>query len=814
MMAMTGRLVLPPDVVLTPVGELPPQVRRQFEAGDDDYAVTRLRSRTPSKIVGSELAALLREFRQPKTIVEAVIAFSRVREREPERTLEDAFPSLERFVRSRILVPPGSEDAGRIVATYGAGAIVAGFEIISPVQILDDSEVYRVRAAGVQAALKIARDGRQRDLAALLEREAAVLRRLDGRVTPACLANGTVDDRPYVAMAWRGGRTVDAAAMRIRTGDLHEGTKWMQLRQLCVDVVAAYAHLHGQGVIHGDVHPRNVLVDADGGITILDFGYARVEPEDVGGDLHRAGVAFFYDPELAAAQRARRRSPRSTFGGEQYALAALAYLLMSGGHYLDFSVERQEMLRQIVDDAPLTLRQRGIAWDALDAVLATALAKQPPDRFASVAEFAHRLADAPAAAVPASANGAASSPFDATSANAIVSDVLARFGPDGELFRKDLPSVPYSSVTYGAAGVAHALYRIACARGDAEALSAADVWASRAAARASGPAAFYNAEIHITAATVGAASLYHTACGMHAVQALVAQAMGDVVSQQSAFDAFVAAGAATENLDLTLGRSGILLGAALLADLPASFAWLNRAPLLAFGDEIAAAIWREIDAMPPIGAPGPIRFLGIAHGWAGILYATLCWCAARGVAPPASLATRLHELGECGDCLGPGIRWRVKLSRDGRRRGPGAADEYMTSWCNGSPGHVFLWTIAHRAFGDEEWLTLAERAAHDVWNSAGEFDSLCCGLSGGAYALLNLFRHTGDAAWLRRAAALANRAIAATRRSEMPNSLYKGTVGVAALAADLSDPHLARMPLFEPESWSRALLRKVEFSER
>jgi RNA polymerase sigma-70 factor (ECF subfamily) len=64
-MAITDPLVLPPDVMLLPVAELPEDVRRQLTWEEGDYAVTRPRSRTPSRIVDAAAADLLGQFREP-----------------------------------------------------------------------------------------------------------------------------------------------------------------------------------------------------------------------------------------------------------------------------------------------------------------------------------------------------------------------------------------------------------------------------------------------------------------------------------------------------------------------------------------------------------------------------------------------------------------------------------------------------------------------------------------------------------------------------------------------------------------------------
>jgi serine/threonine-protein kinase len=204
--------------------------------------------------------------------------------------------------------------------------------------------------------------------------------------------------------------------------------------------------------------------------------------------------------------------------------------------------------------------------------------------------------------------------------------------------------------------------------------------------------------------------------------------------------------------------------------------------VLAFGNDLLADLWRE-----PALAFG--ENLGMAHGWAGILYATLRWCRSAGTARPGNLEARLAELGERAQPWGRGKRWPW-----GRSSMPG--------WCNGSAGFVHLWTLAHRELGDPAYTALAEAAAWNAWESPAGGGSLCCGLAGRAYALLNLHRHGGGREWLARARDLANRAaLEIERSSEREDSLYKGRIGVALLAADLARPETAVMPFFEDEGW-------------
>ena len=115
---------------------------------------------------------------------------------------------------------------------------------------------------------------------------------------------------------------------------------------------------------------------------------------------------------------------------------------------------------------------------------------------------------------------------------------------------------------------------------------------------------------------------------------------------------------------------------------------------------------------------------------------------------------------------------------------------------------------AHEALGVEEYGVLAERAGLDAWEAEEGVGNLCCGFAGQAYALLSLYKRTGDKTWLHRAQAQAQRAARSTLEFAVGGvtdvvgreSLYKSELGVALLAAELERPEIAAMPFFEREA--------------
>jgi eukaryotic-like serine/threonine-protein kinase len=806
LMNVTGNFVLPEDLVLTPVRALPPSVRDQLESEPDDFALTRPRSRTPSRVVDAGTVALLRQFREPKPIVEAVIAYSAVEKSDPEQTLDEAFPILQRLVNDGLLLAADSADGTAIRATRAPGDQLGPFRVIAVVQALDDSELYRAEHPdGRICAVKISRDGGSR-LQAAIAREAAILDHIGGRCAPSLVDSGELDGRPYLATRWVEGIDLAQAAQSLRSRPDHDG-----LLELVARVFDAYAQLHDLSVVHGDVHPRNVLVSRGEEVRLLDFGFADSPklPREHRPRV-RGGVGYFFEPEFAAARLGHQRPPRASPAGEQYAVGAMAYLAITGSHYARFSPEKEVMRREIATEAQRPFIDLGLVPSpAVEAVLARGMAKSPAARFSSIGDLArafrraaeddgrrrrHRATDALALSTSRAVEG--------------VTDLAA-----GD----PLPSLapPTASVTYGAAGLAYGLLRLARWRSDAELLALARVWSEHALALTLAEGAFVNAQIGIDEHTIGPSSPYHKLSGVHWVRACVAQALADVVGFAEACHSFLlASGDLADNPDLTLGRAGSLVACTHLVELSRTVLYADATPLLTFGDALRDNLESELEGLDSMAEDQRIGYLGIAHGWSGILLALMRWREARALDAPDKLASRLDELAALADRDHGSARW-PRQPRETIRHPSG----YLPSWCNGTAGLVHLWLAAARVTGDAGYRALAEGAGSHCHAHPDVYPDLCCGLAGRAYALVALFRDTGDEFWLDMARDLALRALprggellppaenpgtAGALVSRYPLSLYKGTLGTVVAAAEISAPGTAALPLFEAERWQAA----------
>jgi hypothetical protein len=384
------RYLLPADAKCLPLSELSARVRSMIGPAEEGQSViTRPGSRVTAKLVNGPLAALVREFREPSLITDAVLRFSKAHEQDPFETLDGAFDALAILVTSGILVPSDSVWATVAEPGFGTGQTFLDFEIETLVRSLDDSEVYRARrAGGASVALKIAREDRA-DIAGTLEQEARLLDHLGGVQCPRLLAHGSQGGRAYVAMEWCEGVSIAVAAQQARASRDRR-----RLHRLVSAMLDAYGRLHAHGVLHGDIHPGNCLLDDDA-VVLLDFGRARLADDAAPVQPARAGVPQFYDPAMASALLAGALPPDPTPLSEQYSLAVLAYLLLTGLYPIETPALQKELLRHVVARQPLPFAARGVAaWPNVEGVIGRALAKDPGDRYPDVAAFARAFASA------------------------------------------------------------------------------------------------------------------------------------------------------------------------------------------------------------------------------------------------------------------------------------------------------------------------------------------------------------------------------------------------------------------------------------
>lgn len=235
-------------------------------------------------------------------------------------------------------------------------------------------------------ALKLIRaDSVDPEMLERFEQEARVLARMEHPGIARIFDyghSGSVDrPQPFIVMEFvRGKPFCSANCVELR---VHERI------ELLIAAVRAVQHAHEKHVVHRDLKPANVLLDAQGGVKVLDFGIARLE------DARRAkltgtgdviGSPLYMSPEQI-------RGEETTGLSDVFALGVLGYEVLSGRHpFAEHDDRVMQVLVKIESGLARPIRQAMPSLDRdLECIFVRALQREARDRYASAAAFADDL---------------------------------------------------------------------------------------------------------------------------------------------------------------------------------------------------------------------------------------------------------------------------------------------------------------------------------------------------------------------------------------------------------------------------------------
>jgi serine/threonine protein kinase len=270
--------------------------------------------------------------------------------------------------------------------TVRRGTLVGGaYRIVEKRAAGGMGEVYRashVRWPG-WFAIKVLSRRRQRDTLALARfgQEAEMLASVQhANVVRLIEFDTTRPEAAYLAMEYLEG--VDLAQHIAEHGPATP----RRAAVLVTQIAAALEAAHVRRIVHADIKPGNVMLMNGPGdnAKVLDFGVAHFvgQPPSLG------------TPAYMAPEQAEGRAEAIDSRADQFALAALSYVLLTGEDPFPGD-QTQEVLARIVHERPLVLAGL-VPWPAreVDAVLARAFSRRPADRYCRVSEFAAEFARA------------------------------------------------------------------------------------------------------------------------------------------------------------------------------------------------------------------------------------------------------------------------------------------------------------------------------------------------------------------------------------------------------------------------------------
>jgi serine/threonine-protein kinase len=271
---------------------------------------------------------------------------------------------------------------------FSAGSRIAGYRLEQQIGRGGMAVVFRAQDERLerQVALKIlspalAADETFRHRFILESRSAAAAD--DPHIIPVFEA-GDADGVLFIAMRYVPGGDVGALMKQMGPLPIERAAA------IISGVASALDTAHAAGLVHRDVKPTNMLLDARAGrpdhVYLSDFGLTKgaLSSADLTGSDRFMGTLNYCAPEQIQSRRVDART-------DEYALACTAFELLSGGPPFSRDEDVAVLYAQLSEPPPRLASRRPDLPAAVDDVLLRALAKAPAERYASCGEFADAL---------------------------------------------------------------------------------------------------------------------------------------------------------------------------------------------------------------------------------------------------------------------------------------------------------------------------------------------------------------------------------------------------------------------------------------
>jgi serine/threonine-protein kinase len=290
---------------------------------------------------------------------------------------------------SAALPPPPNAAPGEVPTHIGAYDVrgVIGTGSMGVVYLGHDPVINRPVAIKTIQRHLLEAGAQQQGAAARFRLEAQAAGRLNHRNIVSVYQFGQDPSCAYIVMEYVEGHSLGEYLRRPQRLTRDE------VLCLMFQLLDALHYAHEAGVVHRDIKPANLMVDREGRLKVTDFGIARTESSQLTRANTVIGSPGYMAPEQYTGAAVDRRV-------DLFAAGVLLYKMLSG--VTPFTGSDEAIMYQIVygQHGQLSLRGGDASLAAFDAIVDSALAKLPAQRFASALAFRDALKAAAGGPVP------------------------------------------------------------------------------------------------------------------------------------------------------------------------------------------------------------------------------------------------------------------------------------------------------------------------------------------------------------------------------------------------------------------------------
>ncbi len=272
-----------------------------------------------------------------------------------------------------------------IAKLFGESKRYGDYEIIDLISEGGMSHVYKARriSDGTIVALKVLKT----ETLPSREKMERLARRSEGEIATSLIHENVVrtyeygqrGEEYYIAMEY-----IDGPNLRDMILD-GKPEKTRERMKIIMQIGRGLEYIHGRGLVHRDLCPKNILLTSDGVAKIIDFGLAIVEREKVKHLWERAGTASYMAPEQI-------RGSQGDYRVDIYAFGVTMYEILAGRRPFEGDNRLSKMQGHLNMQAPPLTQFNPKVHPAVEEIVLKCMEKNPDDRPQSITAVLNQLA--------------------------------------------------------------------------------------------------------------------------------------------------------------------------------------------------------------------------------------------------------------------------------------------------------------------------------------------------------------------------------------------------------------------------------------
>ena len=270
-------------------------------------------------------------------------------------------------------------------ALFEANAILDEYKIENVIDINGDIDVYKALDLRMEkiVVIKLLKKPRKKSVAEL-QREFSFLKILNkAKIAPAAYTFKAEENYAYFVQEFADGLSLPQFISRTKKA------KTEIVFSVVENILKAFKEIHVNNIVHGDIHPSNIVVTPENKIKVIDFGLSINIELDKDELVNFGGAYFFMPPERIRITTHKKFTRKPDFYSDVFQLGIVLFTLLYNKYPFN-GITWEELATEIKEkqiEFPAKSQYGFLVPEWLTSIISKCVAKKPMNRFANTMEL-------------------------------------------------------------------------------------------------------------------------------------------------------------------------------------------------------------------------------------------------------------------------------------------------------------------------------------------------------------------------------------------------------------------------------------------